>query len=49
MGIKKYLKMIEKKIVLDSYEKHQHQVTPVLKELKLSASSFYRITQTENY
>ena len=41
IGVKKYLQKIEKNIVQEYYERHQHQVTPVLKDLKLSASSFY--------
>lgn len=47
IGIKKYLQNLEKKIVSDFYLKHDQQVTPVLKDLKLSASSFYRITHSE--
>lgn len=44
-GIKSYLQKLEKKIVLQSYEQNNKQVTAVLNELKLSPSSFYRITQ----
>jgi transcriptional regulator with PAS, ATPase and Fis domain len=44
-GIKNYLLKLEKKIVMDCYERNHQQVTAVLRELKLSPSSFYRITQ----
>lgn len=47
-GIKSYLQKLEKKIVIDSYERNNYQVTAVLNELKLSPSSFYRITQLKD-
>jgi DNA-binding NtrC family response regulator len=46
-GIKNYLQKLERKIVLDSFERNHQQVTAVLQELKLSPSSFYRITQQD--
>lgn len=47
LGLKEYLRRLEKQIVSDSYEKHQHFVSAVLEDLKLSPSSFYRIIQSQ--
>ena len=44
LGMKKFLKQMEKQIVMKSFENNRGQVTAVMQELKLSPSSFYRIT-----
>lgn len=47
LGLKEYLKSLEKKIVTDSYSKNNQFVSAVLEDLKLSPSSLYRILQSQ--
>ena len=43
IGLKEYIAAIERKAVSESMKKHNGKVTNCIKELKISASAFYRI------
>lgn len=43
IGLKNYISLLERKAVKESMERHQGKITACMKELKISASAFYRI------
>lgn len=43
IGLKNYISLLEKKTVKESMERHHGKITACIKELKISASAFYRI------
>lgn len=42
-GLRRYLKKLEKSLLLESFNKNEHNVRKTIEELKISCSSFYRI------
>ncbi len=48
VGLRAYIKEIEKKAVLESLQRNQNKISSSIKELKISSSAIYRIIQENN-